>query len=504
MLKSSDIKRVLLIDPKGFGSGLNLGLGYIAAILAREGYEVKVVDCNNLPVRLSKGPSISLGGVVPEDWRVKVARGLDWVPQVVGISVNSFTQESSFEIARFCRSRLGHEVVFVAGGPHVSVFKKEFIEKNQDLFDFGIVGEGEETIVELLRSLESPELVKGITYYDLKSQQVVQTEERRPILNLDSLPLPNLEAFDTVNPTDGLYNYQLSSSRGCPYKCVFCSQILSRIWRPRSPEHVIEEIKQAKRKYHMQSITFWDDNFSLDINRAKKICDLMISENINLEYHLAGVRADRLDDELLQKLKDSGCKSIFIGIEDGDVQTFSFVGKGESLESIEKAVNMVKKYNIAISSYMITGLINSNYESFLRSLAFVKKLGIPAHWNIAFPLPNTQLFNWVKDNGRFLMTVEEGFKHCMTSKNPPVVFDTPDYPKEQRIKAYYVGNLRCRGYDMVISSRSANLFRQAFDILEAIWKYDREKIWWHSSFLINIFIKSLLNSGKVVAINTVD
>ena len=497
LLQKTETKKVLLIDPRGFGSGLNLGLGYIAGILAKNGYAVKVIDCNNFPDRLSKGPSISIGNLVHDDWKTKVGQALEWEPEVIGVSINSFTQDSAYEITQFCREKRGDQSLYVAGGPHVSVFRSEFLEKNKHLFDFAIVGEGEETIVELLESLTEPEKVKGLIYCDPNTNEVRQTVDRPPMRNLDSLPFPLIEAFDTVSLEAGLHNYQLSSSRGCPYKCVFCSQILSRVWRPRSPEHVIAEIKMAKEKFRMSSITFWDDNFSLDVNRAKKICDLMKAENINLEYNLAGVRADRLDEELLQKLKDTGCKSIFIGIEDGDAETFPFVGKGESLEAIEKAVAMVKKFGIAISSYMITGLINSNYDSFLRSLAFVERIGIPAHWNIAFPLPRTDLYEWALRNGRFLMTVEEGFRHCMTSKNPPVVFDTPDYPKEARLKAYYVGNLRCRGYDMVIASRSSNLFRQALDIAEAVWDYDRERLWWHFSYLFKIFLKSVVNAGRL-------
>ena len=504
MVQSAEIKRVLLIDPRGFGSGLNLGLGYIAAVLIEKGYEVKVVDCNNFPVRLSKGASMNLGSLTHEDWRIKVGKGLDWQPQAIGVSINSFTQDNAYEVTRFCRSKMGDNAIYIAGGPHVSVFKKEFMEKNRNLFDFGIIGEGEETIIDLLSNYDNPASVKGIVYYDLVGGKAVQTEERPVITNLDTLPFPNLEVFDTVSVAERLYNYQLSSSRGCPYKCVFCSQILSRKWRARTPEHVIAEIKLALEKYKIQSITFWDDNFTLDINRAKRICDLMMKENLNLEYSLAGVRADRLDDELLRKLKESGCTSVSIGIEEGDEEVFKYVGKGESLEDIRKAVHMLQKHEIPISSYMITGLINSNYESFLRSLKYVESLKISAHWNIAFPLPLTPLYDWVQKNGRFLMTIDEGFKHCMTSKNPPVVFDTPDYPKEQRLKAYYVGNLRCLGYDMVISSRNASLFRQVFDIFEAVLRYDLGNFWWHFSYLFDLFAKSLFNSGRVVTYNSND
>ena len=497
MPRLREVKKVLLIDPRGFGSGLNLGLGYIAAVLNRNDYEVRVVDCNNFPVRLSKGPSINIGDLTHEDWRVKIGKTLEWEPDVIGVSINSFTQDSAYEVTAFCHSKMGDRAIYMAGGPHVSVFKKEFMEKNRNLFDFGIIGEGEATVIDLLSNYDNPSSVRGIVYYDSVGEQVAQTEERPIITNLDTLPFPNLEVFDTVSVAEGLYNYQLSSSRGCPYKCVFCSQILSRRWRARTPEHVIAEIKLALEKYKAQSITFWDDNFTLDMNRAKRICDLMMKGNLNLKYSLAGVRADRLDDELLSKLKESGCTSVSIGIEEGDEEVFKYVGKGESLEDIRKAVRMLQKHEIAISSYMITGLINSNYESFLRSLKYVESLEISAHWNIAFPLPLTPLYDWVQKNGRFLMTVDEGFRHCMTSKNPPVVFDTPDYSKEQRLKAYYVGNLRCRGYDMVIASRSAGILRQAWDIVEAVWRYDRERWWWHFSYLSGFFFRSLMNAGRI-------
>jgi radical SAM superfamily enzyme YgiQ (UPF0313 family) len=492
-----EIKRVLLIDPHGYGSGLNLGLGYISAVLAKNGYEVKVVDCNNMPQRLSEGPKIKFKQEEPEDWKLRVNRGIEFKPDVVGVSINSFTQESAYEIAAYCRGVLGNKAIYLAGGPHVTVFKKEFMEKNHHLFDFAVVGEGEETIIDLLNNLETPQAVKGIMFYDQAQGLIVQTPERTPISNLDALPFPNLESFDSVQEAGNLINYQMSSSRGCPYKCVFCSQILSRYWRARSPENVISEIKSAQQKFGIKSITFWDDNFTLNIERAKKICDLLISENLNLTFGLAGVRADRLDEELLQKLKRAGCVSIFIGIEDGDEETFKYVGKGETLEQIRTAVSLIKKYGIELSSYMVVGLVNSTYDSFLRSLKFVESLGISAHWNIAFPIPHTGLYDWAKINGRFLTTVEEGFKQCMTSKNPPVVFDTPDYPKEQRLKAFYVGNLRCRSYEMLLSSRRGGLISQALDILEVAFKYDREKFFWHFSNLFSMFFKSLINLGKI-------
>lgn len=495
------IRKILLIDPKGFGAGLNLGLGYLSAVLTKNSYKVKVVDCNNDSDRLSSGPKINFGITDFLDWHQKIDRELEWKPDLVGISINSFSLDSAIELIKYCRSLTKEGVVYIAGGPHVTMFKKEFLKKNKALFDFAVIGEGEETILDLIRNISNPGKVKGIVFYDYKKKKVIKTATRPLIANLDSLPFPNFDVFDSVDPKKGLNNYQTISSRGCPYQCVFCNHLWSGKWRARSPENVIKEVEEAKSKYTFESITFWDDNFTLDISRAKTICDFIISKKLNLKYNLAGIRADRIDEELVKKLKESGCQSISLGIEDGDPKTFPFVQKGETMEQIEKAVRLIKKYKIPLLTYMVTGLINHSYNSFLISLEFIKKLDVRAHWNIAFPFPNTPLFEWAKKNGKFLMTLEEGFKHSMTNKDPAVVFDTKNYVKNERIRAYYLGNLRSRSYDMVVSSRSGNVFQMSLEILEAIWKYDKQHILWHLSILMKIFFQSLMNFGRVGQVN---
>lgn len=497
MKRRTNSKRVLLIDPKGFGAGLNLGLGYLAAILIKNNYQVKVVDCNNTPSRLSQGPKFKLGIVKEESWQEKIDRGLRWKPEVIGLSINSFTLENGVKIIEYCRSKIKYRPLFIVGGPHITQLQKDFMNIYKNIFDYAVVGEGEETIIDLFTHLNRPKMVKGIIFYDRKKKELIQTEPRPLIVDLDSLPFPRFDVFDTVRPKKGLFNYQMITSRGCPYKCVFCCRIWTRKWRARTPENVLKEIKLAIKKYHSQSLTFWDDNFTLDINRAKKICQLLISKKIRLKYSLAGIRADRLDEELIRKFKESGCTSISMGIEDGDPKTFPFVGKGETLADIKKAVKLIQKHEIPLIGYMVIGLINSSYKSFLRSLKFIEGLGITAHWSIAFPFPNTDLFNWVKENGRFLIPLEEGFKHSMTGKEPPVVFDTVSFPKEERLKTYYLGNLRSKSYDMVIGSRGGNVFQQTLDIIEAVWKYDREKFYWHFSNLLKLFLKSIRNFGRI-------
>lgn len=485
------VKKILLIDPKGFGAGLSLGLGYLAGVLLKNKYQVKVLDFNNHASRLVKGPGFNLGLSSPLSWQERLDQALKWKPEVIGLTINSFTLDHALEIVTHCRQKTDPQVVYLAGGPHLNMFQKSFLEKYHYLFDFAFLGEGEITLPDLLKNLNQPQKVKGILYYEARKDEVIQTEPRPLIEDLNSLPFPDFKVFDTVSAKAGLHNYQMMSSRGCPFGCVFCFKMWGRKWRARSAENVLAEIKQAKKKYRPKTLTFWDDNFTLDLKRAKRICDLMISEKINLPYGLAGMRADLADEELICKLKESGCNNISMGIEDADPKTFPLVGKGESLKQIEKTVKLIQKYEIPLIGYMVTGLINHTYQSFLRSLEFIEKLGIAAHWSIAFPFPRTPLFVWVHQNGRFLMTLEQGFQQCMTSKNPPIVFDTPEYPAGQRLKAYYLGNLRSKSYDLLISSRSGNFFKQGFDILEIIWKYDRPNASWHFKNLLKLFYQTL-------------
>lgn len=485
-----NVNKILLIDPEGFGSGLNLGIGYLAAVLTKNGYQVKVVDYNNDSTRLSFGPKINFWPTRRESWEQKITKALDWKPDVIGVSINSFSLDNAVNLINYCKSVTDNRTVYIAGGPHVTMFKKEFLEKHCHLFDFGIVGEGEETIIDLIKNIFDPQKVKGIIFWDSKNKEIIETETRPLITDLDNLPFPNFEVFDSVDKKKGLYNYQMISSRGCPYKCVFCNHLWSLKWRARTPENILEEIIAVKKKFGIKTITFWDDNFTLDIKRAKKICDMLIQKKLGISYYLAGIRADCVDEELIKKLKESGCLSVSIGIEDGDPKTFPFVSKGETLDQIEKTVKLVQKYKIPLLTYMVTGLINHTYKSFLTSLKFIEKLGVQAHWSIAFPFPNTKLYDWTKENGRFLMTLEEGFKRSMTNKDPAVVFDTKNYTKEERIRAYYLGNLRSKSYDMVVSSRDGSFFIMAFEIMQTILKYDSKRVWWHITNMLKILWKS--------------
>lgn len=465
--------KCLLIEPKGINEGLNIGLGYIASTLRSNGHDVRVIDLNNKQ----------------ESVKERIDNALDWEPDVIGFSIKTTNLDESCKIAKFCLKK-SNDAFFIAGGPHITMEQTNFMREYKDIFDCAVIGECEITIIELLNVLEKNrkviDKVKGIIFYN-ENEELIRTEPRPLIKDLDTLPFPNYHVFDSVE--NDMLTYPIITSRGCPYECVFCLSkcLWGRVWRPRSPENVIEEIKDAKNKYKIKYLDIWDDNFTLNRKRAENICDLMISENLDLQWTLPnGVRADKIDLSLLKKMKKAGCTRIKFGIENADPETFSYVKKGETLEDIEKAVSIAKKVGIEVNAFMIIGLINTTYGSFLKSLNFVKTLGIKTHWYPAVPYPNTELYAWVKREGRFLKDYKKGF-HAGGDRHPPIIFDTPEFPANERIRAYYLGNLRCKTFEFFYSEgRSLRAHIQTIlKILRIAWKYDRIKFPFH---IVNVFL----------------
>ncbi len=452
--------RVLLIDPKSFGKGLSVGLGYLSACLISNGHEVNVIDLNNKE----------------ENEKKRLAIGLFWEPDIVGISITTFSLKEAQKVIRFCRKRY-REAFYVAGGPHVTLEREEFLRQNSDLFDCCIIGEGELTMLDLISNIQLKNdlsEVKGIVYH--KNRDVISTRERPFIKDLDNLPFPNYRVFDSVSGK--LEEYPIITSRGCPFDCVFCANkyLSKRKWRRRSPKNVIEEIKHAMELYRFKKLVVWDDNFTLDVTRAKEICDLIISEGFHLNYSLNnGIRADRVDKELIKKLKASGCTEIYIGIENGDPETFPLVNKGETLEEIEAAVSLIKEEGMKVEGFMIIGLIDTTYQSTITSIEFIDKLGISAHWYIAIPFPYTKLYEWVKENGHVLVNVKEGLSSSMWSYPPPVTFENSNFTKEERLKAYVVSNLRSGNYGFLFESGKSSL-HNAFNVMVLTWVHDKGRL----------------------------
>lgn len=206
----------------------------------------------------------------------------------------------------------------IVGGPHVNSNPSFFTE--HELIDLVSVGEGEYTMLELMEKM-SPLGVRGLYYKD-ENNKTVFNGERDRIRNLDELPFPDLNLVDykkyDVIIKQKKYISSIMTTRGCPFSCTFCFHSIGKQWASRSPENVVDEIEYQVKEFGIKEICIFDDNFTMNVERAKKICRLIIDRKIKIILQFTnGIRVDRVDKELLQLLKDAGLWLVAVAPESG-------------------------------------------------------------------------------------------------------------------------------------------------------------------------------------------
>lgn len=450
--------KIALIDPKGVSKGINSGLAYLIPQIKKiKGVkQLKLFDFNN------SNPDIN------------EIKGFD----LVGISVKSFTQETSLTLLKKIKDQNG---LIVAGGPHLTIDGYDFMKKNKYI-DVGIVGEAEETIVDLIKNLKNPNKVKGIYYRN--GNKIIKTETRKFSDDLNKLEFPDFSYFNQK-----IKVYPLVTSRGCPFNCTYCSVniISGRKWRFRSVKSVMKELKQAIKNHNIKEFEIVDDDFTLDMDRAKEFCRELIKENLNLKWSCPnGIRADRVDYELLSLMKKSGCFGISYGVESGDSYVFDKINKGETLEKIKEAIVMSKKLGFYVQGKFIIGLPYSNKKTFKKSLKFALSLPLDeANWNMLVPYPGTQVYEWVLKNGRFLKPWQLGFH---TGALPEPIFETKEHTKKEMVYEAIKANIACHNFG-IYYNRNKSKFYNVFNLLYLIFRYDPERFHKHILNLTKKFYK---------------
>lgn len=418
--------KVLLIDPPGWQKhSINLGLCYLAGTLLLKNVEARILDMNNNSYSQS-----SLEEAVS-----------NFNPGIIGISVKTATAKTCASIAAGLK-KIFPGIIYVAGGPHITLSAVEFLKENRS-FDFGIAGEGEVCFAELVsRLMDKGDIssISGLCYYRENS---LVCNAVSLSADLSGLAFPRLECIANINFLN--LRYPLLTSRGCPYGCIFCcvGVISGKKWRPRRPENVIGELIEAKSKYRIDSFEIMDDNFTFDLDRAKTICRLLTKERLSLDWWCHnGLRADKLDEEVICLMKEAGCKSIAIGIESGDETVFNNIKKGESLADITKAVKMIQKAGLQCVGYFITGLPGDSIAATKKTVRFQRQLGLSDHkYNIVVPYPGTRMREQVAAGGRFLLDIRET-SHF--GENARVSFDTDELAKETIEQCWHMAN--CQGW----------------------------------------------------------
>lgn len=352
-------------------------------------------------------------------------------PVFIGVTTYSYSYPYVLETIELLKSLTSIPVV--VGGPHVTATKKEILQNSQA--DFGVVGEGELTVVQLANALSSDSsdfsMIRGLIWR--KGKEVIENAPQIPIQDLDNLPYPDFESFDIKHyPSYSRRSLPLLTERGCPYPCTFCSMRKTG-FRPNSPKRVVEEIEHwVGRGFIHFDVN--DDVFNFDPRRVMAICDLIIKKKLDIKYELYnGIRADKITFKMLQKLKKSGCIFLSYGLESGTPEILTRIQKRISLEQVRQAVEWTKEVGIPFSVNFIIGHPGEKFETAMESVSFAETL--PATWvnfyNLV-PFPGTPTFNWVKKNGHFLVPLESYLYEVSYRNNKPV-FETDVFTESERM-----------------------------------------------------------------------
>jgi radical SAM superfamily enzyme YgiQ (UPF0313 family) len=211
----------------------------------------------------------------------------------------------------------------------------------------------------------------------------------------------------------------------------------------------------------------------------------MMKEKIDLPYDFGnGLRADKVDQGLLKRMKETGCKLIRVGVENADPKTYRYVNKGESLDAVEAGMRMIKKAGIPLQAFMVIGLPHTTMESVKRSMDFLDRLGVKASWYIATPFKGTQLYDWVQKNAR---VYNVNYSRSIAFFTPQ--FDTLDFSKDERIKAYLWANIRHENFAAVLIGK--NFLEKRINALRYVCRYSLSKLPKYVIYIIKTTIKKM-------------
>jgi len=363
-----------------------LGLAYLASVL-RDEHEVKIIDSSILNYNMEN---------VKRELR-------DFYPDIVGITSVTPSIPQAYHVAKMAKEVRDNCTVLI-GGPHVTFLPHQTL-KECEYIDIVVKGEGEETVQELTKAIESDELEKvgGITFR--KGSQIISNEPRPFIKDIDKIPFPSRDLLPMDKYQFYGKNYTaMLTSRGCPFGCSFCasSRLFGGHWRGRSPENVLEEIETVYEDYKLRNIEFVDDTFTLDMNRAEKICNGIMDHGWDISWG-ASSRVDTIRKSLIEKMRRAGCWVLFLGIESGCQKILDAVGKRITIEQARKAIKIVKDAEIQVLGSFIVGFPSDTAETIKETIKFAKSLNLDyAEFSILTPYPGTPIYDYAKENNLLL------------------------------------------------------------------------------------------------------
>lgn len=385
-----------------------IGLLYIGSYLKKYGmdcriYELGIFDAKDA-IKIGKRARFGLS----DEEIVEIIKKEK--PKIAGItSMYSVYYRDVVEIANTIK-KIDSNISIVIGGNHASSYWR-YILKNKSI-DFVVIGEGEEAFLELSRKLlskESIEDVYGIAYRQ-RNGNIVKTNPRELIKDLDEIPFPALDLIDYKRYLGEGNPYSMRppsagivSSRGCPGNCVFCTikAVWGRRWRGRSSKNVVDEIEFLRQEYNVKEFSFLDDSASVNRKRWEGICDEIIKRRLNIKWTTPnGIAHWTLTKDILKKMNKSGCYRITFGIESGHPQTRKFLGKPYSLKQAKELIQYANRIGMWTMCTNIIGFPYENLASINQTIDFAKRCGTDfACFYLLIPQPTSDVYRYFEKEG---------------------------------------------------------------------------------------------------------
>lgn len=368
-----------------------LGIMYIAAYLKKKGYSVRLLD-------------MAVENMKEQEFFSYISR---WSPKIIGMSTYSESWKAQIILCKKIKDKFPNTII-AAGGAFATFCREQMLKES--LTDYIFLGEGEFVFGEfcdsILRNQGEVKKIKGLCY--VENGEVICNKEYQRINNLDELPFPDRSL---INLDKYVLPFTISTSRGCPGQCIFCSS--KAFWGKqvimRTAESVFEEILSIYKEYNSNIFYITDDTFTASKKRCLEVCEKLINSGISFVWGCES-RADVIDESFLKVLYEAGCHKIQFGMESADNAILKRLKKNVTIEQIENAVACAAKYNMHIQVSYIVGHAFDTKETVEKTISFAKylsdKYGARVVCSVNTPFPGTEQFEKREELGIKVETYE--------------------------------------------------------------------------------------------------
>ncbi len=392
-----------------------LGIAYLAAAARRAGSEVQLLDAH--------AENLSHPQVVE--------RTSAFHPRFIGLTSTTFNWPVVAQLAVQLRHALPESIIAV-GGPQLSLYPKECLAEKA--IDIAVIGEGDDTIVEILERIGAGDDLAGVPGTVVRSgSELIRGSDRPPIADLDRLPMPALDLL----PFDRYRSLTLPrpfvsmvTSRGCPFHCRFCSQTyVGGCHREHGVDRVLEEIGRALEITKAREIVFFDETFTLSRDRVLAICEGMLERGYRTDFNIR-TRADLLDDDILEALAEAGCASIHVGIEAGSDRIRNLMNKRLDLDKGVRALERARRLGMETRGYFMLGYPSETREEMEETIRAACDLPLDwASFTITSALPGTDIYTDARETGRY--TEDYWREYSLQNFSGPPGYASTDFTDEE-------------------------------------------------------------------------